>query len=196
MLLLSRISSASTVFVCASSAAEVGACIQIGPSRRRRAPARLRASAFRLGSRLPLARAAVTSLNTPADPADPSAASFPDAAASSSSDAAAPPLGDVRDGHEDLSAAVPILAQNPLLGSFGPDDWRAFTHYLERVTFPAATDVVREASEGQEMYFILAGIAHLRRAHIDLGTQYPRHLRVHPHGAHDGPLGGQTRLPP
>jgi uridine kinase len=112
-------------------------------------------------------------LNTPADPsapADLSAASTSANAAASSADPAAPPAGDARDGHEDLSAAVPILAQNPLLGSFGPDDWRAFTHYLERVTFPAATDVVREASEGQEMYFILAGIAHLRRAHIDLGT--------------------------
>lgn len=69
-----------------------------------------------------------------------------------------------------INACVPTLARDPLLGSFSAEDWSLFVRYLEIVAFPPGATIVREASEGQDMYFIVDGEAHLRRAHIDLGA--------------------------
>lgn len=65
---------------------------------------------------------------------------------------------------------LPLLAESPLVGSFDADDWAVFAHYLDRVTFPAGASIIEESSDGQEMYFIIDGIAHLRRAQINLGV--------------------------
>jgi len=79
-----------------------------------------------------------------------------------------------------LLARTPALAHNPLLGAFGPEDWATFAAYLEIVAFPAGTAIVREGSEGQDMYFLLEGAAELRRGAVDLGPVGP--------GAHFGEL--------
>lgn len=68
---------------------------------------------------------------------------------------------------------VPILAENPLLGTFGPSDWHIFAKFLELVSFAPGHVIMREGSEGQDMYFIVEGGASIRRAHIDLGLIGP-----------------------
>jgi uridine kinase len=79
-----------------------------------------------------------------------------------------------------IETCIGALSLNPLLGSFGPDDWPPFAKYLEVVRFPAEARVVEEALEGQDMYFIVEGEARISRAHMDLG-------RIGP-GAHFGEL--------
>jgi uridine kinase len=69
-----------------------------------------------------------------------------------------------------LETCVPALAANPLVGSFGPEDWRRFAPYLERVVFAPGAVVLSEATEGHDMFFVLDGVARLRRAHLDLGS--------------------------
>jgi uridine kinase len=69
----------------------------------------------------------------------------------------------------DAEGCLAALGQSRLLAPFSPEDRRRFAQYLEVLTLPEGSRVVDEASEGQDMYFILEGEARLRRAHVDLG---------------------------
>jgi uridine kinase len=79
-----------------------------------------------------------------------------------------------------LADAFPTFMESPLLGSFGPADWRRFVGYLEIVHLPAGERVVDETSVGEDMYFLVEGQARLQRGHVDLGVIGP--------GAHFGEL--------
>ncbi|MRG94769.1 cyclic nucleotide-binding domain-containing protein [Polyangium spumosum] len=69
-----------------------------------------------------------------------------------------------------------LIATSSVCASIGP----RLAPYLEHVVLPAKTVVVREGEVGREMYFLVEGEAHLRRANVDLG-------RIGP-GAHFGEL--------
>lgn len=63
---------------------------------------------------------------------------------------------------------VVTLAKNAILSGLSEEDRAAFLDAVDQVSVPIDTVVVREGDEGEYMYFILEGQAHVRHAGLEL----------------------------
>lgn len=68
---------------------------------------------------------------------------------------------------------VALLAKHSFLADIGPRDFGAFAELLDQVALPAGTDVFREGEEGEQMYFVLEGQAHVSRGGVDIARLGP-----------------------
>jgi uridine kinase len=65
------------------------------------------------------------------------------------------------------------LAKNPLLARLERRELETFASLLDQAAINDGSEIVREGDEGDFMYFVLAGHAHIRRGETDLGTIGP-----------------------
>jgi uridine kinase len=65
------------------------------------------------------------------------------------------------------------LAKNPLLARLARRELETFASLLDQVAVNDGSEIVREGDEGDFMYFVLSGHAHIRRGETDLGTIAP-----------------------
>ena len=74
-------------------------------------------------------------------------------------------------GHrpEDIS----LLAKHSFLAHIGPQDLGAFVELLDQVAVPAGRVVFRQGDEGEHMYFVLEGEAHMDRGAIEVARLGP-----------------------
>lgn len=68
---------------------------------------------------------------------------------------------------------VGLLARHSFLAHVGPRDLGAFLELLDQVALPAGTVVFRQGDEGEHMYFVLEGRAHVSRGAVDVGRLGP-----------------------
>ena len=61
-----------------------------------------------------------------------------------------------------------VLAKSALLSRLSPRELGTFLDTLDQVALPAGTAVFREGEEGEYMYFVLEGRAHIRRGQLEL----------------------------
>ena len=70
-------------------------------------------------------------------------------------------------------ADIALLAKHSFLAHIGPQDLGAFVELLEQVAVTAGTDVFRQGDEGEHMYFVLEGEAHMRRGASEVARLGP-----------------------
>jgi uridine kinase len=61
---------------------------------------------------------------------------------------------------------IALLAKHSFLAHVGPQDLGAFVELLDQVAVPAGTVLFRQGDEGEHMYFVLEGEAHMCRGAI------------------------------
>jgi uridine kinase len=74
-------------------------------------------------------------------------------------------------GH--VPADVALLARHSFLANIGPQDFGAFLAQLDQVALPAGAVVFRQGDNGDTMYFVLDGRAHVDRGGVDVGHLGP-----------------------
>jgi len=68
---------------------------------------------------------------------------------------------------------VALLAKHSFLAHVGPQDLGAFVALLDQLAVPAGTVLFRQGDEGEHMYFVLEGQAHMRRGAIEVARLGP-----------------------
>jgi uridine kinase len=68
---------------------------------------------------------------------------------------------------------IALLAKHSFLAHIGPQDLGAFVELLDQVAVPAGTVVFREGDDGEHMYFVLEGAAHVCRGAIEVARLGP-----------------------
>jgi uridine kinase len=82
-----------------------------------------------------------------------------------------PPVLPFAYGHRPEDVA--LLAKHSFLAHIGPQDLGAFIELLDQMAVPAGTVVFRQGDEGEHMYFVLEGEAHMCRGAIEVARLGP-----------------------